>query len=340
MEKAKSIKEIARLAGVSTATVSRVINQNGRFSKATEQRVLQVIQQNEYVPNMSAKGLRTSRTEVIGVMVPDITNPHFANLVLRLEMDFFARGYSCLICNTNESQTLEQKHIQSLTAQNVSGIVLISGTRNYPDLSGLPVVYVDRPSKGPQAGGVMIESDNEEGGYLATSELLRAGCRHIAMLKCLANDTNQVARYRGFQRALAQWNMPEEDALRADLAEVSVDAAQTGIKTLLAHGAQFDGVMCTTDTLAAGAVIALREEGLNVPRDVLVTGFDDCQVAHICGPGITSVRQDVEQMAHLAAELLLGMIHGETPKQLYYKLPVSLTVRDSTRPRDAAANQN
>ena len=86
-------------------------------------------------------------------------------------------------------------------------------------------------------------------------------------------------------------------------------------------------------------MIALREEGINVPHDVLVTGFDDCHVAYICGPGITSVRQNVEQMASLAAELLLGMIHGETPKQLYYKLPVSLTVRDSTRPRNAAAKE-
>ena len=100
MEKAKSIKEIARLAGVSTATVSRVINQNGRFSKETEERVLRVIRQNDYTPNMSAKGLRTSRTRVIGVVVPDITNPHFANVVLHLEMEFTRRGYSCLICNT------------------------------------------------------------------------------------------------------------------------------------------------------------------------------------------------------------------------------------------------
>ena len=185
MEKGKSIKDIARLAGVSTATVSRVINQNGRFSKETEARVRRIIRENEYVPNMSAKGLRTSRTCVVGIIVPDITNPHFASLVLKLEINLFQRGYSCLICNTNESEKLERKHIQSLSAQNVSAIVLISGTRNYSELDTLPVIYVDRPSRSQKNSGVIIESDNEQGGYLATKELLDAGCRRIVILKCL-----------------------------------------------------------------------------------------------------------------------------------------------------------
>lgn len=171
MEKGKSIKDIARLAGVSTATVSRVINQNGRFSKETEARVRRIIRENEYVPNMSAKGLRTSRTYVVGIIVPDITNPHFSSLVLKLEINLFQRGYSCLICNTNESEKLERKHIQSLSAQNVSAIVLISGTRNYSELDTLPVIYVDRPSRSQKSSGVIIESDNEQGGYLATKEL-------------------------------------------------------------------------------------------------------------------------------------------------------------------------
>lgn len=333
MEKAKSIKEIARLAGVSTATVSRVINQNGRFSKETEERVLQVIRQNDYTPNMSAKGLRTSRTRVIGVVVPDITNPHFANVVLHLEMEFTRRGYSCLICNTNESSSLEKKHIRSLTAQNVSGIVLISSTRNYTELDSLPVVYVDRPSRSEKerGEGVMIESDNTQGGYLATRELLGAGCRHILILKCLGNDSNQLARYRGFQRAIGEAGVEEEEALRINLDAVSIDGARKAVADLLDGGVAFDAVMSTTDTMAAGAVIALREHGLSVPRDVLVTGFDDCQLAEACGPGLTSVHQDVAEMSRLATELLFQMMRGERPERSHYRLPVTLTVRNSTR---------
>ncbi|WP_367924307.1 LacI family DNA-binding transcriptional regulator [uncultured Ruthenibacterium sp.] len=331
MEKVKSIKEIARLAGVSTATVSRVINQNGRFSKETEERVRRIIRQTDYVPNMSAKGLRTNRTRVVGLVVPDITNPHFSSLVLKLEMNFFERGYSCLICNTNESEKLERKHIHTLSAQNVSGIVLISGTRNYTELGDLPVIYVDRPSRSQNNNGVMIESDNEEGGYLATKELLDAGCRHPLILKCLSSDTNQISRYSGFQRALAERNIVEDANLYVDLPEVSSEKARDAVTWLLKQNFHFDGIMCTTDTIAAGALIALREHGLSVPEDVLVTGFDDSQLAVCCGPGITSVHQDVSKMAQLATELLLEMICGRTPQQTYYQLPVHLSIRASTK---------
>lgn len=333
LEKAKSIKEIARLAGVSTATVSRVINQNGRFSRETEERVRRIIRQQGYTPNMSAKGLRTSRTQVIGIIVPDITNPHFANLVLNLEMNLFQHGYSCLICNTNESEELEKKHIRSLTAQNVRGIVLISGIRNYIELSGTPVVYLDRPShsRKERTEGVMIESDNEMGGYLATHELIGAGCRRIAILKCLKNDDNQQARYKGFQRALAEAGLPEDTALCVDTAAVSMEEARTAVERLLRGRARFDGIMSTTDTMAVGAVIGLRESGLEVPGDVLVTGFDDCQLAAACGPGLTSVHQDVPGMSRLAADLLLQMMEGRRPEKTHYRLPVRLTVRRSTR---------
>jgi len=328
--KAKNIKDIAKLANVSAATVSRVINQNGRYSKETEQRVKRIIKEHNYIPNMSAKGLRTNQTFVIGVIVPDITNNHFASLVLKLETGLFKHGYSCLICNTNESRELEQKHMKSLSAQNVSGIIVISGMQDYPELNDLPIVYVDRPSKDMRSNRAMIESDNERGGYLATEELIKAGCKQIAILKCLYNDPNQVLRYEGFKRALAAYGIAEDTPLSEDLSEVSFDAAYNKVKSLLDRKANFDSLMCTTDTLAAGAVIALRENGLEVPRDKLVTGFDDCQIAEVCGPGITSVHQDVDEMAKLATRLLLDMINKKELDQLYYKLPVSLTIRSST----------
>ncbi len=340
MEKAKSIKEIAELAGVSTATVSRVINQNGRFSRETEERVRRIIAQNDYVPNMTAKGLRTNQTRVVGIMVPDITNPHFSSVVLKLEMNLFRRGFSCLICNTNESEELEKKHIKSLTAQNVSGIVMISSTRDYAELGTLPVVYVDRPARSGSNNGVMIESDNMQGGYLATRELLNAGCRKVAILTCLLNDTNQSARYEGFRRAVAERENSGAVAIRVNLSEVSIEAAHEATLSLLKEGTPFDGVMCTTDTVAAGVVTALREHGLLVPDDVMITGFDDCLLASVCGPGLTSVRQDVDEMARLAVDLLLKMIHGDTPSRLYYRLPVSVTVRNSTRRFTASRSEN
>lgn len=331
MKKAVNIKEIAELAGVSPATVSRVINHNGRFSAETEARVRKIIAQNDYVPNMTAKSLRTNKTHVIGIMVPDITNPHFSTLVLNLEMNLFRNGYSCLICNTNENEELEKKHVKSFTAQNVSGVVMISSTRNYSELDSLPVVYVDRPSYSGSNTGIMIESDNVEGGYLATKELLNAGCRKLVIVKCISNDNNQRARYEGFCKAIKEANISVGDTVCINLDEVSMNAGRKAIMQLFDKNIAFDGIMCTTDTIAAGVIVGLREYGLKVPDDILVTGFDDSQLAEACGPGLTSVRQDVEKMAELATTLLLKMIHGEKIENAYYRLPVSLTVRNSSR---------
>lgn len=125
--------------------------------------------------------------------------------------------------------------------------------------------------------------------------------------------------------------MEEEEALRINLDAVSIDGARKAVADLLDGGVAFDAVMSTTDTMAAGAVIALREHGLSVPRDVLVTGFDDCQLAEACGPGLTSVHQDVAEMSRLATELLFQMMRGERPERSHYRLPVTLTVRNSTR---------
>lgn len=329
----KSIQQIAQLAGVSASTVSRVINHNGRFSKETEERVLRVIRENNYVPNMTAKGLRTNRTRIVGIIVPDITNPHFANLVLHMEKTLFQSGYSCMICNTNESEEIEKQHIRSLIAQNVRGIAMISGVQNDPALSEIPVIYLDRRSHNisNRTDDVMIESDNEQGGYLATKELLRCGCKRIVILKCLKNDDNQIARYNGYRRALAEYGITEDSGLWADTTAVSIPDARNAVAGLLSSGERFDGIMSTTDTMAVGALIALREYGLRVPEDVMITGFDDSPLADACGPGLTSVHQDTEEMARLASCILLQMMEEEKkPRKAYYKLPVHLTIRRST----------
>lgn len=342
MEGGIGIKDIARMAGVSAATVSRVINQNGRYSRETEERVRAVIEREKYIPDVSAKGLRQNRTMVVGVIVPDITNPHFAGLVLSIEMRLFREGYSCMICNTTESGMLEKRHVESLAAQKVAGIILLSGMNDYPAISSIPVIYVDRPAAAINAAesaetaagteAVIIESDNEEGGYLVTKELISSGCRRIAILKSIAHDRNQSNRYHGYQRALREAGLEEDSALCVNLPEVSMQAANAEMRGLIASGSRFDAVVCTTDTLAAGAVIALREKNIRIPEDCMVTGFDDTPFAAAIGPGITSVHQDVEKMAELSTELLLRVIRGEELQEHHYLIPVSVSKRASTDP--------
>ncbi|MBQ9513221.1 MAG: LacI family DNA-binding transcriptional regulator [Lachnospiraceae bacterium] len=325
------MQEIAELAGTSVATVSRVINRNGRYSKETEARVLKVIRDNRYVPNESAKGLRTTRTQTIGVVVPDITNPHFSSLVNKIETGMFERGYSCIICNTNESEQLEIKHIQSLRAQNVSGMVLISCLRYHAEFRNLPTVYLDRPAKDTAINeGIMICSDNDQGGYLATKELLAAGCKKILVVKAHGDDINQTIRFQGAMRALEEEKVRFSKDMLLDLDHVSIKQAEQEMDAFLKKKKIPDGIMTTTDTIAVGIYLSLRKAGLRVPKDIRLTGFDDCYLAESCGPGLTSVHQDVSQMASMAIDFIMRRLKGDAVEDGRYYLPVTLTRREST----------
>ena len=329
------IKQIAELAGVSVATVSRVINQNGRFSAETEQRVREVIEKYRYIPNVVAKGLRTSKTPVIGVIVPDIANNHFAKLVLELETEFFKNGYSTLICNTNESEELEQRHIQTLTAQQVTGIVLISGRHYYEPERNIPVLYLDRRPEDihDSTDCIVIESDNERGGYLAAKELIAKGCSRIGVLMASGIDMSHRARYRGCLKAMEEAGMSLSEDRILDVAQVSIDTAHAAVREAASGGDRFDALMCTADILAIGAVLGLRECGLSVPEDVMVTGFDDIDMAYAYNPSVTSIHQFVDKMAGEAAEIMFDLVEQPGPRRIHRTLPVCLIERESTRRR-------
>ncbi len=330
MAKTVNMKEIAKLSGVSIATVSRVINQNGRFSRETEERVRRVIEENNYSLDNLSKGIWKNKNSNIGIIVPDITNPHFSALILQMQMALFYGGYSTIICNTNESEVLEKKHVETLRAQNVSGVILISGNRYHEALRKYPVVYVDRPHMGTDGDAVIVESDNESGGYMAANEMLGAGCKNIVFLMSRGTDVNQVLRYNGFLRALSEKGIPERQEYIKNNENVSIYSGKASITSVIQSGLEFDGIVATTDTLAAGAYLALREYGIHVPEQVKIAGFDDCMIADICGTGITSIRQDVAGMASIAVDMLIRQINGEKIPTTKRQMRVTLSRRAST----------
>lgn len=327
MKSKVNIKTIAELAGVSVATVSRVINQNGRFSAETEATVKRVMEELHYVPNTVAKGLRENRTKVIGVIVPDITNPHFAKFVLEIETKLFEYSYSTVICNTNESVELEQKHVDTLISKRVDGIIFISGIGHYY-LDDIATVYVDRRPDGYDEQKLcIVESDNENGGYLAAKKLIECGCHDIAILYSYHMDFNQKMRYKGYKKALKEAGLTEQTI---DVKVISAPAATEAVKNHIENGNHFDGLVCTTDTLAVGAILALQEIGLRVPEDVKLTGFDDSTLASLYTPSISSIRQMVSLMAEKAVENLMAIIEDEDIETLLHVLPVRLVERETT----------
>ena len=324
-----SINQIAELAGVSVATISRVINNRGGYSKKTEDAVNRIIREYKYLPNSYASGLRTNRSHSIGVMVPDITNEFFARIIRGLDLFFLKYKYALLICDSNEDTELENMHLKNLLMKNIDGMIYISGKNEVlrAEEAGVPVVYVDRSPKNAQ---VLVHSDNEYGGYLAGKELLEAGCRKILFFGDIRKRSPVRRRYAGYKKAFHErgaeacmaeelWSYPDYMSAKTRMCEL-----------LRAEGCRFDGVFTTNDLMALGTIHALSEFGYRVPQDVKVVGYDNVSTAEFCSPPITTVAQNIEELAQRAGEELLRMIRGEEIAAEDICIPVSLEKREST----------
>ena len=329
-----SIKDIARLSGVSVPTVSRIINHTGRYSAETEAKVRRVIEETGYQPSMFAKGMRTNTTQSIGVVVPDITNEFFAAITLSIQNSLCDMGYSTVICNTNEQPSMQRKQLAMLRGSHVSGIIFISGEEISDDdlTDGIPKVFVDRvPWNSEALGAVTVEVDNFQGGKLAAEALLDSGCRRIVGLFDGRGLSTQVARYAGFRRAYQERGLDFPPELYFPVPRVTYQEGYQAIRTLLDRGEKFDGVFCYADALACGAIRALTEAGISVPAQVSVTGYDNVTAASWCLPALTTVAQPLDEMGKLAAELILRMSRNEEIERRQYVLPVQLIQRESTK---------
>ena len=332
MKKNLSIKDISAMSGVSIATVSRIINKNGRYSKETEERVKAIIEENNYVPNMVAKGLRTNRMNNIGIVVPDITNEFFVQLVREIEKSLFSYTYSSFICNTNEEAETELKHLKMLRTQNVSGIIYISGTdkKGYRELLDVPTVFIDRVPEKAGRKYVVIESDNKEGGFLATSLLLKKGCRNVVMLADRRRLSSQKERVQGYLEAHEQMGVPVCKSNIIDLEQVSFQQAYDAVSALLDEGRVFDGVFASTDWLAMGAYVALSERHIPVPEKVRIVGFDDISISKYNAKPITTIHQQVDVIGQAAVRSLLDLIQNKPLAAQRHTVPVFLVERETT----------
>ncbi len=331
-EKKISIKQIAKLAGVSVATISRVMNQKGGYTPDTEKKVLSVIKENQYIPNLVAKGLRTNNTRIIGLIVPDIVNEFFAKLVLYIQMELFQYGYLTMVCNVNESGNLERQLVKALVAQNISGLILISGRTRKMTVNSLPTIYIDRrPNEEElQDNLVIIESDNVSGGYLATKELINCGCKKIAFITDAIGESSKIARYEGYCRAIMESRLPLNPTLTLKVENVSIEDAFNVVVNGLDAKLEFDGIFCSTDMLGIGAILALKSRGFDVPKDIKITGFDDISMSSLFQPSITTIHQHSDKMAKLASDLIIDLINGIVIEEKHRMVPISLVQRNST----------
>ena len=331
-----SINDISEQAGVSIATVSRVINKNGRYSKETEERVLKIIEENHYVPNMIAKGLRMQKMKNVGIIVPDITNEFFMKLFREIEKNLFARGFGSFLCNTDEQEDLERAHVRMMREQNVCGLIYLSGTDHEADQGerSLPSIYIDRIPKTSRGTQRCVTSDNVEGGYLAAKELLEQGCRRILIMTSHKPVSVYRDRFEGYVRALTEKGLREEDIRAAYLDRLHYRDAYEEMNRLLDSG-EFDGdgVFASSDWLALGCYKALIEHGKRVSEDVKLVGFDDISVTAFNTVPITTIHQQVDLLGAEAVRLLFEAMEEKEPLQesTCRRIPVYLVPRRSTR---------
>ncbi len=328
-----SMREVAELAGVSIATVSRVINDNGRFSEETRRRVERVIEEHGYLPNQAAKGLREKRTRTIGMIVPDITNDFFSTLALQAERAFADEDYSVLICNDANDAERGEHYLRTLISKRVDGIICISGRTTFDEdeiPGNVPIVYVDRfPERSHEIPRVI--SEDLRGGFIATEHLIECGCRRIAFMTGAHSAISVQNRGIGYQRALESHGLAPDPALRISL-EGRVrrfQEAREALAEVIASGVELDGIFAMNDVIAVGALLALRDAGISVPNEVKVVGFDDSIYASIATPALTSVRRFPEQMARRGCDVLLDLIAGREV-ELEERVPVELVIREST----------
>ena len=326
-----STKDIAEMAGVSVATVSRVINQNGRFSKETEARVKKIIEETNFLPNQLARGLRTNKAKTIGVLVPDITNEFFAKIILEMQNRFFADGYITLIFNTNEDPRMEQQQLNAFQSQKVSGLVYVSGSIDASPSIHVPVVFIDRqPNVENKGNYVFIESDNFQGGVLAAEELVRKGCKNIACVHFNKALSTHRDRVDGYLSTLKNHGLANNEDNLVEVHKVNFSESRKKVSDLLARKPEIDGIFCTTDVLAIGAIKAVNDMGQRVPENVKVVGFDGTSISQHSVPSLTTIEQQVDEIGKLAAGYMIEMQNNRLTSKTQCRIPVKLVKRSST----------
>ncbi len=335
--RAPTITDIARRAGVSAATVSRVINRTVPVDPDTEARVRAAIRELDYRPNLLARSFRRRQTQTIGLLVPDNSNPFFAELARAIEDIGFAEQYNVILCNSDLSETKQSHYIDVLLDKRVDGIILtssglITGETGADSAARIreahvPFVVIDRDLGEYPVDQILV--DNHQGGALAGRHLIELGHRRMACVVGPSDLTPSAGRIAGFRGALREAGIDLPDAL-----VVQGDGRHSGgtasVRTLLQRNVDFTAIFAFNDVMAAGVIGELQRSGLRVPGDVSVIGFDDIPIAAAMYPSVTTIAQPIAEMARHGVDLLLRRIRGpDTPFERLV-LPTRLVPREST----------
>jgi LacI family transcriptional regulator len=329
-----TIQDVAKRAGVAPITVSRVINNSGYVSEETRKRVEAAIEELGYVPNTLARGLRSKRTDTLALVVTDIANPFFTLIARGVEDTASASGFTVIYCNTDESDTKEEKYIHILVQKQVDGVLLVpacnsSKSANFLNSNNVPIVLIDRSVPGFQTD--LVRCNSESGAYDLVKHLIDLGHERIAAITGPRGVSTSEDRVAGYYRAMSEAGL--ENLASIYYGAFTQASGYELTEQVLAETPCPTAIFGANNFLSIGILKALRDANLRVPQDLAVAGFDDLPVSLIVDPILTVAAQPAYEMGQQAAELLLKRILGEAPENSQeIILPTELIVRQSSGP--------
>ena len=303
-----TIREVAQLAGVSPATVSRVMNGTAKVDEEKRKRVEAAIRETGFIPNKLARALFKNSSGLIGLIVPNIDNPFFNEIAKAIEEEAYNKGLHIVLCSSGNNTQKEADNIQMLEQMKADGIILITNgnhTGRMIEKCSLPVIVVDRHIT--DCGEIAhIEADHYQGGKLAAEFLVKCGCRSIVCLRGPQEFTSGRLRYQGYCDVCRGNGIPERYVDTRYSFESGIKAAYE----MLERFPETDGIVAANDMVAISSYKVLRSKGIRVPEDIQIVGFDDIRFSSLVSPAVTTIHQPITEMGKRAVEIIFRYAEG------------------------------
>lgn len=322
------INDIARLANVSPATVSRVINGTVKVREDKKRRVLEAIQETGYSPNEIARSLFKKSSHIIGYIVPNILNMFLNEIGRSIETEAFRNGYKVIVCNTDESPEKEAAYINMLTSMNADGMIITTNNELLQEElqnCSLPIVALDQ-KEGESCTNACVQADNFTGGYLAAEHLIRCGCRHIVQMRGPQKYYSGIQRFQGYRTACEKFGI---EPLYID-SNYDFNDGILCSRELLRRFPKTDGILTASDMTALSLYKVLCEQGRRVPDDMMIVGFDNVELSTLMTPELTTIAQPMVEIGKTAVNIIIKLVEGKPVEKQVNILPVFLKKRQTT----------
>ncbi|EPZ45144.1 LacI family DNA-binding transcriptional regulator [Alicyclobacillus acidoterrestris] len=318
-----TIKEVAKLAGVSVSTVSRVINNSGYVGEKTRKKIVDAMSELNFEPSSIARGLVSGKTSTIGLLLPDVANPFFAEVARGTEEAAIESGFTVILCNSNWDLEREKMYLNVLKGRGVEGVIIIGNRSPERDLirtlSPVPCVFVDRKVTSDES---YIYVDHEKGARIATEKLISIGCKRIAHVTGPRKSTSARARLSGYLKTMKKHGL-ETTVLQGNF---RFSGGYEAAKKAFTSDCPPDGIFAGNDMMAIGVIQAANELGIRVPDDVSIVGYDDIDMAKCTSPSLTTVRQPANEMGRAAFSLFKNRV-----SEMKIEFDAKLVERKSTK---------